>query len=63
MQEKIACNTTICQFYDQLITDIYLLASQKPLSYEIHSLISISPSLWPLLTKASEELPNPDQAT
>jgi hypothetical protein len=63
MYEKISCNTTICQFYDQLLTDIYLLSSQNPLSYEIHFLISVSPSLWPLLTKASEELPNPDQAT
>ena len=63
MYEKISCNTTICQFYDRLITDIYLLASQEPLSYEIHFLISVSPSLWPLLTKASEEPSNPDQAT
>jgi len=63
MSEKIACNTTICQFYDELITEVYDVYISSPNPYgDTLRLISLCPNLWPLLKGETRELPDPDQA-
>ncbi|MEI7494353.1 MAG: hypothetical protein WCJ92_07160 [Alphaproteobacteria bacterium] len=61
MLEKMACYTTMCQFYDELITNLYLLITPRALSQKTLRLVSCSPSLWPFL-KEEKELPDPTQA-
>lgn len=62
MKQKDASQVTICQFYDQLIADIYHLISPENLSCKTHWLIRLSPALWPLLKGETEELSHPDLA-
>ncbi len=63
MSEKIACNTTICQFYDELVAEIYDVYITLPNPYaDTLRLISLCPNLWPLLKRETREIPDPDQA-
>ncbi|MCE2716571.1 MAG: hypothetical protein ACK4V2_07365 [Pseudomonadota bacterium] len=63
MSEKIACNTTMCQFYDELISETFhIYMSLTDSHVDILRLVSLSPTLWPLLKGETRELPDPDHA-
>ena len=62
LKNKIDAEVTFFQFSNYMIALLYQLTSPQDLSVKTRKQIRLSPSLWPLLRKETDELGHPDKA-